>query len=188
MRRAFSLIELMVVVALIGIMAALAFPSISASARRANAPVHGVRVHGFLSDARNLARRTNRCVRVTRAADGSTLTTQTFSTCAITERCRCRASALADETRTLRMGDVLPTGGRVEPFVNTTLTSAAFAAEATTDDADNVVFLADGSTPYGAAVEVPVVVRGLEAGDRRTTLEIMPATGIVRLPIAEEAP
>jgi prepilin-type N-terminal cleavage/methylation domain-containing protein len=55
---AFSLIEMMVVVAIVGVGASIAVPQISESTRRANAPVQAVRVQGYLTEARNLARRT----------------------------------------------------------------------------------------------------------------------------------
>jgi type II secretory pathway pseudopilin PulG len=173
----------MVVVAVIGILAALAAQQVSSASHRANAPVQGIRVHGFLSDARNLARRTNRCVRVARNTDGSVLEARTFSTCAITEVCRCRASALSDEIRTLTMDDVAPKQARVAPFTGTGVV-AGFTDVAI---ADAIVFLADGSTPHPDAVSLVVTVP-LAEGNQTTALRVMPATGIVRLVQAGEAP
>jgi prepilin-type N-terminal cleavage/methylation domain-containing protein len=178
---AFTLLELMVVVALIGILAALAATQVSSASHRANAPVQGVRLHGFLSEARNLARRTNRCVAVNRAPDGSVLEARTFSTCPLTEVCRCRASALPDEIHRLTMDDVSPRGSRVGVFVGTGVI-AGFNDVAI---ADTIIFLADGSTPHPAAVDVTVNVP-LEGGAQQTALRIMPATGIVRLVQAGE--
>lgn len=175
--RGFSLVELMVVVAMVGIMAGLAVPQISASSRRANAAVPALRVHGFTSEARNLARRTNRCVKVDRSTDGTSLTASTFSTCALTEVCRCRASALPDATMTLVMADGIPRDGTVGAFTGN-VTTAAFASVATSGD--GIVFLADGSTPYAGAVTISVSVP-LDTGARDYTLRVMPATGIVRL-------
>ena len=176
-RTAFTLVELMVVVALFGVVAALAIPQISAASRRANAPVQGLRVHGFVSEARNLARRTNRCVKVDRAADGSTMTAQTFSTCTLTEVCRCRASALPDTTLNFRMADGAPRDARVEAFSGN-VSTAAFADVASSGD--GIIFLADGSTAYVDAVRIPVTVP-LDGGDTTFELRVMPATGIVRL-------
>jgi prepilin-type N-terminal cleavage/methylation domain-containing protein len=179
----FTLLELMTVVALVGIMTAIATVQVSSAVQRANAPVHGVRVHGLLSDARNLARRTNRCVRVTRNADGSVLSAQTFATCALAEVCRCRASALPDETLTLTLDNVIPRNARVQPFAGTGVT-AGFTDVAV---ADALVFLADGSTPHPTSVGVTVSVP-VDGVAQTATLRVMPATGIVRLVQAGEAP
>ncbi len=166
----------MTIVALFGIIAAIAIPQISAASKRANAPVQGLRVHGFVSEARNLARRTNRCVKVERGADGSTMTAQTFSTCALSEVCRCRASALPDVTLNFTMANGTPRDARIEPFSGN-VSTAAFADVSTSGD--GIVFLADGSTTYIDAVVIPVTVP-LEGGDKTFELRVMPATGVVR--------
>ena len=183
MRRspAFTLLELMVVIAIVGILAALAAQQVSSASQRANAPVPGLRVHGFLSEARNLARRTNRCVQVTRTLDGSVLEARTFSTCPITEVCRCRASALPDETRTLTMADAAPKQARVAAFTGTGVI-AGFTDVAV---ADAIVFLADGSTPHPGAVGLVVSVPLIDSSPT-TALRVMPATGLVRLAQAGE--
>ncbi len=171
----------MIVVGMVGVMAALAVPSLSSSSRRASAPVQMMRVHGFMTSARNLARRTNRCVKVERATDGDVLTLSTFSTCTLTEVCQCRASNLPNESRTLSMAASQPSDARVTTFAGNSTT--ALGTEHANDD--TIVFFADGSTPYAGLATVDVNFPDpLGAMVRRLT--VMPATGVVRLVVAGE--
>jgi prepilin-type N-terminal cleavage/methylation domain-containing protein len=64
--RGFSLIELMIVVAIIGIASAVAAPSISAAATRRNADEAFRQLMAFVTTARDEARMQRRCVQVTR--------------------------------------------------------------------------------------------------------------------------
>lgn len=175
--RAFSLIEIMTVVALVGVMAAIAGPRFAESVRRANAPVQVVRVQSFLSEARNLARRTNRCVKVVRDSSGSTLTASTFSTCLVSGTCVCRASFQADSVTTLSLAAVIPTNANVQALSGNSSTLTDLTGHA---GADALIFLPDGSTPYGGDVSFPVNV----PGGPTTVVRVMPAAGIVRLVVA----
>lgn len=180
--RGFSLVELMTVVAIFGVLSAIAVPRISSASRRANAPAQIARVQAFFAEARNLARRTNRCVEVKRD-DSATLTASTFSTCAATDFCPCRASALADETKTLHLDVGFPADVRVDALSGNAAGVFSVGSHISTD---TIVFLADGSTPYAAPAQIPVLVPDDERGLQTTTLRVMPSTGIVRKPVAGE--
>jgi prepilin-type N-terminal cleavage/methylation domain-containing protein len=173
--RGFSLAELMIVVAMIGVMTAVAAPNISKSIRRSSEPIQVVRTHSFVLAARNLARRTNRCVKVTRSTDGKTLKAETFNTCAATASCRCRASSLADSTTTLDMTKQQPAAARITAFTSNTTSASDLTGISGTEV---LIFLADGSTPYTAPVSIDVKLP--EAGVK--IIKVMPATGIVRMP------
>lgn len=169
----FSLVEVMVVVAIVGIVSALAGPNIAAAIRRANEPAQLQRVHGFISEARNYARRTNQCVVVTRGAGGATLTATPLALCPQTASCRCRQSVVAPETTTLQL-TTSPPAVRVTRLIGNTGVEADVVTAAT---GDNLLFFADGSTPYAGIAQVEV---GLpERGPR--LLNILPASGIVRV-------
>lgn len=63
---AFSLVEVMVVVAIVGVLAALAVPSISALSQRRNATIATDSVVQHLERARDDARKERRCLHITR--------------------------------------------------------------------------------------------------------------------------
>ena len=177
--RAFSLVELMLVVAMIGVMAAIAVPQIANSIRRANAAVQAVRVQSYLAEARNLARRTNQCVKVTRSADGAQLAMATFSTCAITDDCHCRASAQPATSTTLDLSAVTPKDATVSALVGSTSTLVDLTGHA---GPSTLIFLADGSTPYATPITFSVVVPGANTTD----LKVLPGAGVVRIVLAGE--
>lgn len=169
----------MVVVAMIGVLAAIAVPQISESTRRANAPVQAVRVQSYLAEARNLARRTNQCVKVTRSADGVQLSTSTFSTCAITDDCHCRASAQPATSTTLDLSSVTPKDATVSALVGSSSTLVDLTGHA---GSSTLIFLADGSTPYATPVTFSIVVPGVTT----TGLKVLPGAGVVRIIVAGE--
>lgn len=171
--RGYSLVEIMVVVAIIGVLSALAGPNISAAVRRANEPAQLLRVHGFLVEARNYARRTNQCVKVTRNSAGTQLTAVAVALCAATDTCQCRASVVAAETFTLDLTRQSPPI-TVSSFANNTGVASALTASAT---GNALLFLPNGSTPYAATATVNVSLP--ERGPK--TITILPASGIMRV-------
>ena len=171
-RFGFSIIDVMVVVAIVGVASARATPNIVASIRRANEPAQLLRVQGFAADARNYARRTNQCVVVARAADGASLSAIPVALCASSARCRCRASVLSPETLTLNLNTKKP-AVTVTRFIANTGVEAAFTANAT---GEQILFLPDGTTPYSATAQIEV--RLPEHGLR--LINILPASGFVR--------
>jgi prepilin-type N-terminal cleavage/methylation domain-containing protein len=171
--RGYTLVEIMVVVALIGVVSALAGPNISKAVRRANEPAQMLRVHGFLVQARNYARRTNQCVKVTRNSTGTSLTARPVSLCAATDTCACRASVAAAETFVLDLTKQLPPI-TVTSFANNTGVASSLTAEAT---GDALLFFPNGATPYPATATVNVALP--ERGPK--TITILPASGIMRV-------
>jgi prepilin-type N-terminal cleavage/methylation domain-containing protein len=172
-KRGYSLVEIMVVVAMIGVLSALAGPNISAAVRRANEPAQLLRVHGFLVEARNYARRTNQCVKVTRNAAGTQLTAAPVALCAATDTCQCRASVVAAETFTLDLTAQSPPI-TVSPFTGNTGVPSSLTGSAT---GDALLFLANGSTPYPSTATVNVSLP--ERGQK--TITVLPASGILRV-------
>jgi len=171
--RGYSLIEIMVVVAVIGIVSAVAGPNISKAVRRANEPAQLLRVHGFLVEARNFARRTNQCVTVTRSASGTTLTAQPVALCAATGTCSCRGSVVAPQTFTLDLTSQSPPIA-VTAFANNIGVAPLLASAAT---GESLLFLPNGATPYPSTATVNVSLP--ERGPK--TITILPASGIMRV-------
>ena len=172
MRHGFSLIELMVVVAIAGIGTALAVPAMSSAIRRAKEPTEVVRLRTFLTESRNMARRSNRCVLVERA-DERTFTRTVLTTCdaAVAKHCTCAASLVPLATTTTL---VLGTAASVTGISNT---APAMSGLATATGTDRLLYFANGSTPY---LDAPVVSIALRESKKTRTLSVMPASGIVR--------
>ncbi len=156
-RRGFTLIELMVVVALLGIMASLAvgLSSDTVARERAREDVEAVRAH--LVAARNHARRNAACVEV-RRTDARTLT----------------AAVVVD------LPNGCPTAPHAQPPPTPTTTLRAATSITPFDVAgtplDAVRFGKDGSVP----LEAPATLQITTAGVPPTTLAVWPAAGIVK--------
>lgn len=157
MARAFTLLEIMVVVALVGIMAALAvgLGSGSVAQSRARDDVEAVRAH--LVAARNHARRNAACVEV-RRADARTLT----------------AVVVEDPAGGCPPAPHAPT----PPTPTTTLRAAATITtfDVAGINVDTVRFGKDGSVPLAA----PATLQVTTADHPPTVLAVWPAAGIVK--------
>ena len=77
--RAFTLIELMMVVAMIGVLSALAVPSFLTQIQEQKVRAAALTVESFLSEARELARRRHQCVDV--SISGQVLSYQAWQDC-----------------------------------------------------------------------------------------------------------
>lgn len=80
--RAVTLLEIMVVVAIVGILATLALPRLDGITARMDRQGDIIIVEDALKRARNLARNSRRCVEV--AVDGQNVTFTAFTSCAMT--------------------------------------------------------------------------------------------------------
>jgi len=77
--RAFTLIELMIVVAMIGVLSALAVPSFLTQIQAQKVRAAALTVESFLSEARELARRRSQCVDV--SVSGQVISFQAWQDC-----------------------------------------------------------------------------------------------------------
>lgn len=157
MARGFSLLELAIVVAVIGVMSAVALPGISSTVARTREDAEVARVEGFVTKARNLARRLNRCVDVERVGQDQ-LVFRTFGNASVPQ---CPTypdadieSTLTVNSRLLRIDEV---GGSGNP--------AGFR------------FLRDGGAAATADVTLPL---GLRSSGRRKVVVVQPLLGFVR--------
>lgn len=151
----FTLVELMVVVAIIGVAAALAAPSIRDLSRRQRENEAIVDVEGALRDARNTARVNRRCVTVALAGN---VITATKSAC----------------TGFKRFGGSAPTMGTADGSKTTTI-----------DDTIVVGALSEPLTfhPYGGTTAVGNVTLTLSSaalGTSRALITVFPGVGTVR--------
>jgi prepilin-type N-terminal cleavage/methylation domain-containing protein len=80
--RGFTLLELMVVVAIVGVLAALTLPGISEMTRERRAAGEFAKLRNALVQSRNLARSLRRCVEVEVVADSAEMTAYPMSSCA----------------------------------------------------------------------------------------------------------
>lgn len=153
----FTLLELMVVVAIVGVLAAIATPSLSDAARNARQKEEAIAVQALLSEARLVARRLNRCVLVERL-NNQELRWSTFSD----DSARCPASPHEDQSRTLK---VSPARVRI------------VGLDGVEDTDGHLLFLRSGGTPYAdkASVRVQSVATG-----QVMRFDVIPATGAVR--------
>lgn len=171
--RGFSLVELMAVVAVVGVLSAIALPNISTAVRRAREPAEGVRLRTFLTESRALARRTNRCVQLT-FADTRVVNRTIVTSCSgtLAAVCDCSAPLLAvPVTASLTLGSA----AEVTAVRGNTVAMASVPASVASGR--NVLFLANGSTPYLDDAEVEV--RLVESA-RRQIFALLAASGIVR--------
>lgn len=153
----FTLLELMVVVAIVGVLAALAGPSLSTASRNARQRQDIVAIQGLLSEARITARRLNRCV-VMERLDAQQLRWRTFSD----NSARCPTVALDDQSRTLKIAE-----GRWQ----------VLEMQGADDTNGDILFLRNGSTPYADRASLRVR-SGVTSQVRH--FDIIPATGAVR--------
>ena len=149
----------MIVVAMFGVLAAVAFPDIKEITLTATEPKDVVALRGFLAEARGAARRVNRCVKVTRV-NSRTLTWAPFENATPA----CPTAVLP----AISGGFVLQsTGLQLNAFLNAT-------------DANTIIFRRSGGTPYASFASVPIArVRGGTTTFVRH-LQIMPATGSIK--------
>ena len=161
--RGFTLIEVTVVLAIVGVLAALSFPSIHDMSARANEPLELARVESVLHEARTYARRTNQCVKVTRTGTGSgatavySLTYDTFT----------------DGT------PACPTATAITPAVKpTTLaTGITIGAFANGDSVTVFRFARSGGTRYAS----PVTFNVTSALGLNRKVQIFPGAGTTRV-------
>ena len=149
----------MVVVAMMGVLAALAMPDIKELTLTATEPKDVVALRGFLAEARGAARRVNRCVAVTRV-NTRKLTWAPFQDG--TTACPNVTLPAIGGTFNLRS-----TGLRLDPFLNAT-------------NANTLIFRRSGGTGYASFATVPLarIRRGAITFVRH--LQIMPGTGSIK--------
>jgi prepilin-type N-terminal cleavage/methylation domain-containing protein len=150
--RAFTLIEVMVVLALVSVLVMLAGPDLLRMWRTANEPADAIALEVFLAHARGTARRLNRCVLVSRSSDRD-LSWTTFAD----GSAQCPPNTETPVTKSFKTHDTL----RVDPFVGTT-------------NSAELLFLRTGGTPYDN--EAVVQVTSTQTSSMRL-LAIAPATG-----------
>lgn len=163
----------MTVVAVVGVLSAVALPNISAAVRRAREPAEGVRLRTFLTESRALARRTNRCVQLT-FASARVVNRTIITTCSgsLTSLCDCSAPLLP-----VAVTESLTLGSAAEVTALRGNTVAITAVPAAMASGRNILFLANGSTPYLDDAEIEVrLVESL----RRQVFALLSASGIVR--------
>jgi prepilin-type N-terminal cleavage/methylation domain-containing protein len=177
-RRGFSLLELMTVLAIIGVMAALAGPNIRESVLRANAGAVFNDVEAYIMRARNTARRINMCLKLQVLAGGDTLHVEPYvqAGCTLTSSdCRCRASYLTTAAQglppDLNLAAKRPAAKVTLNNASTNLLSSSVGAA----DPNMLLFLADGSLPYQSTLEIVV-----KAGVVTRKFSFFPASGVTR--------
>lgn len=157
--RGFNLTEMMVVVAMMGVLAALALPDIKELTLAATEPKDVVALRGFLAEARGAARRVNRCVVVTRV-NTRQLTWALFQN--NTPACPNGTLHAIGGTFNLRSS-----GLRLDPFLNAT-------------NANTILFRRSGGTGYASFATVPLARIRDGAITFVRHLQIMPGTGSVK--------
>lgn len=153
----FTLLELMVVLAIVGFLAALAGPSLTEASRSARERQDIVAIQAHLSEARLTARRLNRCAILERLNEHE-LRWSTFSD----GSARCPDSSLEDQSRTLKL-----------PATRWRLLDM----EGVDDTEGKLLFLRSGGTPY--ADKASVRLQSVSSSQVRY-LDIIPATGAMR--------
>lgn len=167
------MVELMIVVAVVGVMSAIALPNISSGVRRAREPAEGVRLRTFLTESRALARRTNRCVQLS-FPDAHVVNRTLLTSCSgeLATVCDCSAPLLpVPLTASLTLAstaEVSEVRGNVVamPVVPSSLATGR-----------NIFFLANGATPYLDDAEIEV---RLVESRRKQVFALLAASGIVR--------
>lgn len=157
MRRGFSLVEVMVVVAIAGVMASLSVGLGSAFVQRQRAQEDIERVRSLLVGARNHARRNAACVKVNRTSN-KVLTAVLFEDASL----GCPAAPQA----------VPPSSGLVELRASTSMTPLLVLGV----EVSSLIFLPDGSL----ALSEPATIGVTDIDGRTTPLFIWPAAGVVK--------
>lgn len=156
--RGVTLLEIMVTLSILGVIAALAVPGISAASRAARESEALGRVEHALQSARGMALRLNRCVAV------DLVSSQTLR--------------VREHSGTLPAGCDAPALGVAERLFRIPASLAALDLEVGGTDGDlSLVFLPEGGTPYAgpASLRVRTKVR-----KTLTTFEVLPKLGLVQ--------
>ncbi len=157
MPRAFTLIEAMIVIAIAGIMAALAVGLGSDFVRREQARDDVEQVRAHLVGARNHARRNAACVAVRRSSP------QVLDAAVVVDAAlQCPAAPHA------------PAPQQAQTTLRVATSVSAFSVDGVSVDA--VIFRPDGSLPLAS----PAVITITTGDVRPTTLAIWPAAGVVK--------
>jgi type IV pilus assembly protein PilA len=102
--RGFTLVEIVIVVAIIGVLAAISFPTVHDMTTRANEPLELAKVEALLHEARTYARRTNQCVEVELTQPtGTTKAKLTYKTVTDASGFRCPTATAITPTPTVEL-------------------------------------------------------------------------------------
>lgn len=146
--KAFTLIEVMMAVAISGIFAAMAIPNLSGAVDQQKTLEESVRIEGFLMAARNDARVLNRCVEVTIVP--AAMDAVVYDDC---------------------VGVALAYRGGVTPTLSNPSSNKAFRMEKLRASPTTIVFLPNGAVASKTALSL------VFNGDKNVEFELWPATG-----------
>jgi len=146
--KAFTLIEVMMAVAISGIFAAMAIPNLSGAVNQQKSLEESARIEGFLMAARNEARVLNRCVEVTIVS--AAMDAVVYDECT---------------------GIGLAYRGGVTPTLATPSSNRVFRMDKMRGSPKTIVFLPNGAVASKTAISL------VFTGERDVEFEVWPDTG-----------
>jgi prepilin-type N-terminal cleavage/methylation domain-containing protein len=171
--RGFTLVEAVIVVSIVGVLAAISLPKISDMAAKSNETLDMAKIESLLHEARTFARRTNQCVEVT-ITNGSAETATPYVPAKITYQ------TIADSTVTAYGQPLCPPVTAITPMPGLTLSRGIQLSDFTLDSTTGkkARFLRYGGMTYQAPVTFRV--SNARSGLNRK-VSIFPGAGTTRV-------